>query len=482
MRFGLRLQIVLLFAALLVCAFVPLFYALATYTQVALRQVRAEHARQLGRAVAGHVLEARQQRSPDELESLLNAEVESGTVTAIGIYDRDRRVVAAAGTRTLIEHVRERLDPGREALLELEAVHGAALAVVVPGSGNAVAVVLKADDRSAGAAPLLRLVALYAGVVALATLLLAYFALTRLIVQPLDALTRAARRVAEGGRAWTVRAAGAAELRELGQSLETMTERLLTEEQALRRKIDEVERATEQLKAAQATLVRSERLASVGRLAAGLAHEVGNPLAALIGLEDLLLEADLSPSEQRDFLVRMRKETERIHHIVRDLLQFARPSGSEPPGAPAAGDVALAVHETTTLLKPQKSFSDVEIELEVASDLPTVSLSTSEIVQLILNLLLNAADACGPGGHIKLEARAAGFGVRLVIEDNGPGVPKAIRGQLFEPFVTTKEVGKGTGLGLAVCRGLVESVGGSIALDESFTKGARFVVELPVGT
>src|SRR5690606_27069696 len=161
---------------------------------------------------------------------------------------------------------------------------------------------------------------------------------------------------------------------------------------------------TEQLKAAQATLVRSERLASVGRLAAGLAHEVGNPLAALIGLDDLLLDADLSPSEQRDFLVRMRKETERIHHIVRDLLKFARPSGSEPPGAPAAGDVALAVHETTTLLKPQKSFSDVEIELEVASDLPTVSLSTSEIVQLILNLLLNAADACGPGGHIKLEA------------------------------------------------------------------------------
>lgn len=482
MRFGLRLQIVLLFGGLLACAFVPLFYAIATYTQVALRQVRTEHARELGRAVAGHVLEARERSTPAELENLLNAELRAGAVEAIGVYDRERRIVAASGARAAVEQVRTKLDPEREALLELEAAQGAALALVVPGAQGAVAVVLRADNPTARAAPLLRLVALYAGVVALATLLLAYFALTRLIVQPLDALTRAARRVADGGRTWAVPAAGASELRELGQSLETMTERLLTEEQALRRKIDEVERATEQLKAAQATVVRSERLASVGRLAAGLAHEVGNPLAALIGLEDLLLEGGLSSSEQRDFLVRMRKETERIHRIVRDLLQFARPSGSEPPGGPATGDVALAVHETATLLKPQKSFSDVALDLQVASDLPTVSLPTSEIVQLILNLLLNAADACGPGGHIRLEASAAGLGVRLVIEDNGSGVPEAIRGQLFEPFVTTKEVGKGTGLGLAVCRGLVESAGGSIALDESFSRGARFVVELPVGT
>lgn len=479
MRFGLRLQIVLLFGALLVCAFVPLFYAIATYTQVALQQVRADHARRLGRAIAAHVLEASQRRTRAELESLLNAELDTGVVEAIGVYDRERRVVAAAGARTLVEQVRAKLHPEREALLELDAPRGAALAIVVPGPAGAVAAVFRADERAAGAAPLLRLVALYAGVVALATLLLAYFALTRLIVQPLDALTRAARRVADGGRTWAVPASGASELVELGQSLQTMTERLLSEEQELRRKIEEVEQATERLKAAQATVVRSERLASVGRLAAGLAHEVGNPLAALIGLEDLLLEGGLPPSEQRDFLVRMRKETERIHRILRDLLQFARASGSEPPGAPVAGDLALAVNETVMLLKPQKSFSDVALELDLPHELPSVPLATSELVQLVLNLLLNAADACGAGGQIALRASVAGLGVRLAIEDNGPGVPHAIRGQLFEPFVTTKEVGKGTGLGLAVCRGLVESAGGSISLDESFTAGARFVVELP---
>jgi len=100
-------------------------------------------------------------------------------------------------------------------------------------------------------------------------------------------------------------------------------------------------------------------------------------------------------------------------------------------------------------------------------------------VQVVLNLVLNAADACGAGGHVTVRARPSGSKVILEVEDNGPGVAPEVRARLFEPFVTTKEVGKGTGLGLAVCRGLVEAAGGSIVLDESHTKGARFVIELP---
>src|SRR5690606_6052983 len=122
---------------------------------------------------------------------------------------------------------------------------------------------------------------------------------------------------------------------------------------------------------------------------------------------------------------------------------------------------------------------DVELEIDVAPDLPRVTMADEQLIQVLLNLLLNAADACGPHGHVVVRATPTPAGVRLVVEDTGPGVAAAVRDQLFEPFVTTKEVGKGTGLGLSVCRGLVEAAGGRIDLDVSYTTGARFVVELP---
>jgi signal transduction histidine kinase len=193
-----------------------------------------------------------------------------------------------------------------------------------------------------------------------------------------------------------------------------------------------------------------------------------------MGFQDLLLEGDSTEEERRDFLQRMRRETERIHNILRDLLQFARPAGSSEPGS-----VEAAVYDTAALVAPQRAMQDVELSLDVYPDLPSVALSREQLVQVVLNLVLNAADACGRGGRVTLRAMPHGDKVRLEVEDNGPGVAPEVRDTLFEPFVTTKEVGKGTGLGLAVCRGLVESVGGSISLDAQHTPGARFVIELP---
>lgn len=479
MRGGLRLQILLLLGGLLLLAFIPLFYAVATYTSVTLQQVRVGHARALGRAIAAHVAEARGTRSEPELLGLLRAEVGTEGVEAIGVYDPAGKRVAAVGEPEAVDRLPRLGVESHEALHELDG-SSSMLSVTVPSEQGAVVAVLRIDDQSARAAPLLRLVGLYTALVALALLVVAYFALTRLIVRPLDALARAAERVASGTRRLLVPKTSVRELADLGTSLGIMTERLLEEEDKLRRKIDEVERATERLKEAQDRLVRSERLASVGRLAAGLAHEIGNPISALIGLQDLVLAGGLSPEEERDFMTRMRRETERIHRILRDLLQFARPA-AQPLGEEEQepGDVEVAVRDTAALVAPQRSLKEVALALDVSPDLPAVKLGHEQLMQVILNLVMNAADAVGAGGNIRVAAHRGNGGVRLLVEDDGPGVDPRVVAQLFEPFVTTKEVGKGTGLGLAVCRGLVEAAGGRIALDREYTRGARFVVELP---
>lgn len=466
----------------MVLGFVPLYHATSTYTRLALQRQQESHARALGRSIAAHVVEARQRRSPEQLLELLEAQLATGDVEAIAVYDAERRPVARAGDLDMVRALGELVAAHEEPdVVELSGPFGPAVAVFVPGLRGTVAVVLRVDPERTQAAPLVQLLGLYTGVMAAATLLAAYFALTRFIVRPVDALSRAAQRVVRGARELDVPARAPRELLELGQSLRAMTRHLLHEEEELRKRIDEVQRATERLKAAQDTVVRSERLASVGRLAAGLAHEIGNPISALLGLQDLLLDGDLDPAEQRDFVLRMKRETSRVHRILRDLLQFARP-GADRPEAEEPGDVAAAIADTVALVRPQKGFHDVVLRTDVQQDLPPVRLSHERFVQVLLNLLMNAADACGRGGEVVVRARAKEDDrseVEVSVTDTGPGVPPEMKERLFEPFATTKEVGKGTGLGLAVSRGLVEAAGGSLILDDGYTQGARFVIRLP---
>jgi len=470
-RAGLRLRILVLLGALLVVSFVPLYFAVATYTTLALRQVRSADAELVARVLSARLHE------PGAATDRIDEECRVAGCLALGVYDRDGRAVAERGQRALLGPRSPATELREPELVELES--GRALRVRVASRQGSVVVVLPTDERSMQATPLFRLLALYTLLVALALLVLSYFALTRLIVRPLDQLTRSAERVANGARRWAQPETSVRELEQLGQSLGAMTEKLISEEELLRRKVSEVESATKHLKEAQHRLVGSERLASVGRLSAGLAHEIGNPIAALIGMLDLLLQGGLDEHEQRDFLERMRRETERIHRILRDLLQFARPAAPASEERNEPGDVALSITDTATLLSPQKALKDVELELDVDESLPLVPLGREQLVQILLNLILNASDAVGAGGKIGVRARADGAHVELAVTDDGPGVHPDIRPRLFEPFATTKEVGRGTGLGLAVCRGLVEAAGGTIQLDERHAGGARFVIRLP---
>jgi two-component system NtrC family sensor kinase len=454
--------------ALLVLAFAPLFFAIASLARASFSQNWERNARGLGRAIAGHVSEARRTRGADEMRGLLEAQL-GQSVGAIAVYGKDGKLDLRAGEAPLPQAV----PVGREQVSNIETSTGSALVVLVPDSEGSVAALLHTDPSAVRVGPLVQLVALYIGLLGFVLLVFSYFVLTRIVVLPLERLQLAARRVADGARKMSVPRGGGRELIELGSSLATMTTALRAEETLLREKVEELRRAQE-------TVIRGERLASVGRLSAGLAHEIGNPIAAILSFQELLLDGELGDDE-RDFVERMKRETERVHRILRDLLDFARPAApiAEAEQEDPRASLRDVIDHVAALLKPQKSFQDVAIELEVDDGLPTVAMHPQRIEQVLLNILLNAADAVsGPDGSIWLKAQSADAGVVISIEDNGGGIEPSVRDRLFEPFVTTKDVGKGTGLGLAVCRGLVESAGGTIEAEEG-DEGARFVLTLP---
>ncbi len=447
---GLRLQIVLALAGLMLLAFVPLFFAVASLARATVLSAREQAALALGRAVAADIGEARQHGSPDSVGRLLivhGARIEPLQARAEGVAI----VQGASG--------------GRE------------IEVLTPMGDTALLTRMPLGDAGDRGAALVRLVALYMVTFALALLVFAYFALTRLIVRPTEQLVAAADRVASGARTLRVPKGGARELGDLATSVQTMAEKLIAEEAKLLLKVEELTQT-------QAQLVRSERMASVGRLAAGVAHEIGNPIAAIMGMHELLEDPELPLETQRDFLQRMRRETERIHGVLRDLLDFARPEEKEQPGAPPPppADVRAVVTDVVALAKPQKAFREARIETEIEGS-PRVTLAAQKLTQVLLNLVLNAGSAIASAkkrdGVVTVRARSQADRVRIEVEDDGPGIDPKVRGRLFEPFVTTKEVGEGTGLGLAVCRGLVESAGGEIGVDASYTGGARFYMVLP---
>jgi two-component system NtrC family sensor kinase len=483
---GLRLQIILALAGLMLLAFVPLFFAVASLAQATVAGAREQSARVLGRAIAAHVGDAHASGTPGAVARALEGHAGWDDVDAVCVFTRDGTKLACAGSPADAAAMRAPATGSAEATAVVHGATGRSLEVLSPTADLAVVTRLHLDDAGAASASLVRLVALYMVTFALALTVFAYFGLTRLIVRPVEHLVDAADRVASGARTLRVPRSGARELIDLGTSVQSMTAKLIAEEAKLLLKIDELTETTTRLTQAQAQLVRSERMASVGRLAAGVAHEIGNPIAALVGMQDLLLDGDLPPETHRDFVQRMRKETERIHTVVHGLLDFARPEQAydAASGPPTPALVRSVVDDVVALVKPQKAFRAARVEVDIEGE-PLVALPGPRLTQVLLNLVLNAGAAVASvskeGGRVTVRARAAGDRVRIEVEDDGPGVDAGVRDRLFEPFVTTKDVGEGTGLGLAVCRGLVESAGGQIGHDATYTTGARFYVVLPSG-
>jgi two-component system NtrC family sensor kinase len=230
-------------------------------------------------------------------------------------------------------------------------------------------------------------------------------------------------------------------------------------------------------------VARTEKLAAVGRLAAGVVHEINNPLATIAAcaeaLETRVNEGAFGDSKEsadlREYLALIRGEAFRCKQITNGLLDFSRNRAGEP--APVS--LTEVVKAAARLLRHQRRAGNVEFEVETADELAAVAGDAGQLQQAVIILAENAIDAMPQGGTLTLRTYNEGGGVCLQVSDTGVGIAQANLAKIFDPFFTTKEVGRGTGLGLAVCYGIVTEHGGRIAVDSTVGRGTTFTVTLP---
>jgi two-component system NtrC family sensor kinase len=248
---------------------------------------------------------------------------------------------------------------------------------------------------------------------------------------------------------------------------------------SLRRRDEQIHRASE------SKLLQSEKQASIGRLAAGVAHEINNPLTGVLTFTHLLLKRKDLDEEMREDLATIASSTERVREIVKGLLDFSRQTQMRPQLV----DINELVKHTITLVGNQALVKGVMLCFNPQEDLPKRTVDKNQMESVFINILINAIDSTPKGGHIVVTT-SMGLpgeikpypkkGIEISITDTGSGIPPEHLNKLFDPFFTTKEVGKGTGLGLAVSYGIIEKHGGTIRVKSKVGEGSTFFIWLPL--
>jgi C4-dicarboxylate-specific signal transduction histidine kinase len=301
--------------------------------------------------------------------------------------------------------------------------------------------------------------------------LLVFGVLYFVVVLPLSRAERAVARLAEdldvGGFSGPL-------TNRLERALRTMSTALKDERERNARQLADLKASNARLARLQAELVAADRMATVGKLAAGVAHEVGNPLAGILGYVSVL-RMRTTDAEKLEMLERVEKEVQRIDEIVRSLLELGRPSR----GAAQPVDVRTAIDSAVRLVSAGREFAQVKVVVDAPASL-WLRAETGPLSQVLINLLLNAAQAMEQGGVVTVRALEQGGRGLICVEDQGPGLSPAVRERLFEPFFTTRPPGQGTGLGLAISRHLLAQFEGDLSVANREPGGAIFTISLPL--
>ena len=348
------------------------------------------------------------------------------------------------------------------------------------------------------------------------------YRLSKVYFQPLTRLARRAEDYREDDEMlFSVRKEDN-ELHKLSGSLNSMLRRISADKEKLRSTVNSLETANLELKKAQEEIIRAEKLASVGRLSAGIAHEIGNPIGIVMGYLDLLKQKDIPETERKEYIRRTEAEIERINTIIRQLLEISRPSN--------AGLKVVSVHDLiddiAQVLDVQPLMSNIELECRLEAQNDRVLADSNPLRQVFLNLIINAADAVSSENNAfnaKLLIQSSLIGetpeyeddyeydheddagaienpansrpracnqetqpqdqqkhLKIMFIDNGPGISEENIGNIFDPFYTTKDPGKGTGLGLSVSFMIIEGFGGKLTVSSEIGEGTTMTVLLPV--
>ncbi len=337
------------------------------------------------------------------------------------------------------------------------------------------------------------------------------FLLSRFIVMPMRKLLSATEKIADGDLNHRVSVPGGAEIADLSDAFNKMVEVLKEKRADIDRYVKSLEEINMELQTARIEATRSEKMASVGLLAAGTAHEIGTPLAAIMGYASILQDELRDDAAKADYLNRIEAESMRIDRIVRGLLDYARPTAAVIDRVEVSGIISC----TLEMLEEQGALKKLRRSLECGKDLEPVRADPYQLQQVFTNLILNARDAMPTGGNLSIRAamgeykinpggvsfhhpritmgrRKSDFGgaftanfreddrfVKIEFSDDGTGIDAENLERIFDPFFTTKEPGHGTGLGLAISARIIDSFHGRITVESEKGKGSTFTVWLP---
>jgi len=311
----------------------------------------------------------------------------------------------------------------------------------------------------------------------------------RVVHDPLTVLKAGTEQLARGDLGYQIQNGGSGEIGELAASFNAMSSQLREAREeitAWTRSLEQrVEQKTRELQRAQDRMLQVEKMASIGKLAAVVAHEINNPMAGILTYTKLLRKwverggwDDARRAEVRSSLDLIETESRRCGEIVRNLLTFSRAA----PMNLEWSDLNAVLDRCVRLVRHQLKLANIELELQLASELPVVHCDAAQVEQVLLALVMNAIEAMPRGGRLQISSRLAEDAdwVELEVRDDGVGIPADVMPQLFEPFFSTKERGHSVGLGLAISKGIVERHGGKISIASEAGRGTSVTFRLPV--